>query len=469
VIFSETIFWPFYALVFLAVVANSYLYRSVQIQNLIILSASYYFYAQWDWRFLSLILISTILDFVTGKMIRYSTSPKSWLVTSIAINLGILGFFKYFNFFASEAANLLDSIGFYTDISTLNIILPVGISFYTFQTLTYSIDIYRNKIQPTNNFITYATYVAFFPQLVAGPIERASNLLPQFNRIWTYDEHRITSGLRLILFGLFLKIVVADSLAVTVNNIFSDYNQLGGGVLILGSVYFAFQIYGDFCGYSTIAIGIAKLLGYELMTNFRTPYFATSIQDFWRRWHISLSTFFRDYVYIPLGGSRINDSKKYRNLLVTFGLSGLWHGAAWTFIAWGFFHGLLLCIFEALKNLPVPNILNLKSFLSWLVTFSLVCVGWILFRSDSILDALNYINLIMHNPGIPTAHRYAMVYVLMALVVDLLWRKNFRLENSLFSFRYSRILSYFVYTAMFWLIMTKFFVTKSNEFIYFQF
>jgi D-alanyl-lipoteichoic acid acyltransferase DltB (MBOAT superfamily) len=390
------------------------------------------------------------------------------------VNLGILGVFKYFNFFVAEAAVGLQALGVSASVPTLQIILPVGISFYTFQTLTYTIDIYRGQLKPTRDLLAFSAYVAFFPQLVAGPIERARNLLPQFNKIWNFDEQQVTQGLRLILFGLLLKVFVADNLAPLVDEIFADPDSFNGGVLALGSVYFAFQIYGDFCGYSTIAIGLAKILGFELMTNFRTPYFATSIQDFWRRWHISLSTFFRDYVYIPLGGSRTTPAGRNRNIIVTFTISGLWHGANWTFVLWGVYHGVLLAIQNAMwepnvRVLPKP----VAAFLSGCLTFGLVCIGWVLFRADSVGDAYIYLVRSIVELDIPDTNRSGVIYVLAALTLDYVWRRDTRLEsvnfmnwsrNPAVAFRWS------AYLVMFWAVI----VSMANrsgieQFIYFQF
>jgi alginate O-acetyltransferase complex protein AlgI len=474
-IFTDIKFWWFFAAVLLVVVANQRLFKSVKVQNVILLVSSYYFYAQWDWRFLSLIIISTLVDFLAGYKIEASPdNRKRWLMLSLCVNLGILGFFKYFDFFVTEAAIGLEALGFNGSVPTLNVILPVGISFYTFQTLTYTIDIYRGHLKPTRNLLAFAAYVAFFPQLVAGPIERATNLLHQFNRRWNFNEKQITEGLRLILFGLVLKVCVADKLAPMVNEIFSSPESFDGGVLALGAVYFAFQIYGDFCGYSTIAIGLAKILGFELMTNFRTPYFATSIQDFWRRWHISLSSFFRDYVYIPLGGSRVSDGKKNRNLLVTFTVSGLWHGANWTFIVWGFYHGVLLILQNRLAKLNtdfLPKVLVTAAFMA--VTFTLVCIGWVIFRAESMGDAYTYLVRIFTDFGIPQSYRSGLIYVLLAVVIDFFWRKDTRLETVVFP-RFTSspgvLMRWSSYVVMLWMVIVGM-ASRSGvqQFIYFQF
>ena len=310
--------------------------KSLKIQNTLILISSYIFYGWWDWRFLSLILCSTIVDYYTGLYIDKSVSKKSkkiYLFSSIVFNIGVLAFFKYYNFFIDSWVHMFNSFGYAIQNTwTLKIILPVGISFYTFQTMSYSLDIYYKKLKPTKDFISFASFVSFFPQLVAGPIERASNLLPQILKTRTFSYKQSVDGLKLLLYGMFKKVVIADSLAPFVDNIFSNHQTLDGGTLILGAIYFSFQIYADFSGYSDIAIGTSKLFGFEIMSNFKFPYLSRNIGEFWRRWHISLSTWFRDYLYIPLGGSHKGTKKALRNIFIIFIVSGFWHGANWTFI-----------------------------------------------------------------------------------------------------------------------------------------
>jgi D-alanyl-lipoteichoic acid acyltransferase DltB (MBOAT superfamily) len=318
--------------------------KNLKAQNFLVLVASYLFYGWWDYRFLSLIFLSTIIDYIVGLKVFQALSQrekKIWMWLSVVFNLGMLGFFKYYNFFADSFAEALGSIGYTVDVLTLNIILPVGISFYTFQTMSYTLDIYKGKLEPTKDFIAFGAFVSFFPQLVAGPIERASNLLPQMHNKRAFKFEQGVEGIRLIIWGLFKKIVVADSLAIPVNEIFLNYQQCSSIALIIGAVFFAFQIYGDFSGYSDIARGVAKLFGFELMVNFNFPYFSRNIGEFWRKWHISLSTWFKDYVYIPLGGSKVGKLKAIRNILIIFLVSGFWHGANWTFIVWGAIHGVL--------------------------------------------------------------------------------------------------------------------------------
>jgi len=318
--------------------------RGPRTQNLLIILASYVFYGWWDYRFLSLIVISSAVDYLAGGRISPETRPrwrKCWLAVSLAVNLGVLGFFKYFDFFAQSAQELMMSLGLNPDFPTLRIILPVGISFYTFQTLSYTIDIYRKKTPAIRDPVAFFAFVAFFPQLVAGPIERAKSLLPQFLRARNFDGVAARDGCKQILWGLFKKVVIADRLAGVADPVFADYAAYSGADQGIAIFAFAIQIYCDFSGYSDIAIGTARLFGINLMQNFSFPYFSRDIAEFWRRWHISLSTWFRDYVYVPLGGNRKGLAVRARNVMITFLVSGLWHGANWTFVAWGLIHGLL--------------------------------------------------------------------------------------------------------------------------------
>ena len=317
--------------------------KNLQLQNFLIVASSYFFYGWWDWRFLSLILFSTIVDYLVGSQLKTEENNKKrkvllWI--SIVMNLGFLGFFKYYNFFVDNFVTAFSFFGNEIQVNSLNIILPVGISFYTFQTLSYTIDIYRRKLEPTKDFIAFSAFVSFFPQLVAGPIERASNLLPQFYKKRTFDYTKAGDGMRQILWGLFKKIVIADNCAEYANTIFNNYEDQSGATLVLGALFFTFQIYGDFSGYSDIAIGTSRLFGFNLKQNFNFPYFSRDIAEFWRRWHMSLSTWFRDYLYIPLGGSRGGIWMKIRNTFIIFIVSGFWHGANWTFIVWGMLNAL---------------------------------------------------------------------------------------------------------------------------------
>ena len=373
-----------------------------EVQNLLILVSSYFFYGCWDKRFLSLIVISTLVDYFVGIAIHKSdsTQKRKWLLSlSLLINLGFLFTFKYFNFFGENFAALFQNFGMELSWTTINIVLPVGISFYTFQTLSYTIDVYRGKIEPCTNLISFGAYVAFFPQLVAGPIERAEKLLPQFYKERHFDYHNAILGCRQILWGMFKKVVVADNCAYFVDIIFNGSDAASGGILLLGAILFAFQIYGDFSGYSDIAIGVAKLFGFDLMKNFAYPYFSRDISEFWRRWHISLSTWFRDYLYIPLGGSRVSLPLQLRNVFAIFLVSGFWHGANWTFFIWGLIHSLLYIPQVLSKsnrnNLAIVtegwNLGFLREVLRIITTFLVVCVAWIFFRADDLSHALTYI------------------------------------------------------------------------------
>lgn len=377
----------------------------LKFQNVLIVFASYIFYGWWDWRFLSLILFSTLVDYTVGIGLskeKESHKRKLLLWTSIIINLGFLGIFKYYNFFLDNIDSLFTFFGKEIPTTTLEIILPVGISFYTFQTLSYTIDVYKKRLQATTNFIAFAAFVCFFPQLVAGPIERATHLLPQFYKKRNFDYIQAMDGMRQILWGLFKKIVIADNCAVYANMIFTDSGEYNGSTLALGAIFFAFQIYGDFSGYSDIAIGTSRLFGFDLKQNFAFPYFSRNIAEFWRRWHISLSTWFRDYVYIPLGGSRVRIWKVVRNVFVIFIVSGFWHGANWTFIIWGainalFFLPLLLGkknrnyldVVAQKKRLP-----SLRELIAMLCTFGITTFAWIFFRAESMTQAIDYIKTI---------------------------------------------------------------------------
>ena len=354
-----------------------------------LLVASYVFYGWWDYRFLSLILISTGVDFWAGKALEASSDDRrrKLIVTiSIAMNLGLLGFFKYFNFFIDGAEQMLGGLGWSLNTWHLNIVLPVGISFYTFQTMSYTIDVYRRRMLATHNLLNFAVFVAFFPQLVAGPIERASHLLPQVEKVRRVTSNDWVVGGWLILWGLFKKVVIADNLAVITQEIFMGQADLGAGTVLLGLYAFAFQIYGDFSGYSDIARGVSKWMGFDIMVNFRNPYFALNPQEFWHRWHISLSTWLKDYLYIPLGGSRKGPRRTYINLGLTMLLGGLWHGAAWTFVAWGAYQGALLMGHRAVVGKHAATPTSVPGWL-WLLKvvgmFHLACLGWLLFRAES--------------------------------------------------------------------------------------
>jgi D-alanyl-lipoteichoic acid acyltransferase DltB (MBOAT superfamily) len=378
---------------------------SKRLQNSILIIASYYFYSCWDWRFLFLLVFSTFLDYYTAIQIEESTSNKSrkfWFWLSILVNLGFLGVFKYYDFFAISMANMIGSFGFHANPWLLRLILPVGISFYTFHGLSYVIDIYYKRISAERHFIDYSLFVSYFPLLVAGPIERATHLLPQVKVPRKFNFEQAQSGVYQILWGLFKKVVIADTCATYSNAIFDHFQHMNSLSLLLGAFYFAFQIYGDFSGYSDIALGVSKLFGIELLRNFNYPYFSRDIAEFWRRWHISLSSWFRDYVYIPLGGSKGNKLKQIRNVFVIFLLSGFWHGANWTFLAWGALNALfflpLLLLKKNRSNLDSValnfSLNSLKAMGQIVFTFAITCFAWIFFRSPSIGIAINYIKRI---------------------------------------------------------------------------
>lgn len=376
--------------------------RRRTMQNVLLLAASYFFYGCWDWRFLFLLIFSTLLDYSTGLAMSASQNQRTksfWFWLSVLVNLGFLGVFKYYNFFAESFAEAMGAIGFHVSPFTLSIVLPVGISFYTFHGLSYVIDIYKGRIPAERNFIDYSLFVSFFPLLVAGPIERATHLLPQIKSERTFDYSRCIDGLRQILWGLFKKVVIADQCAVFANTIFDHPQDYHGSTLLIGAVLFAFQIYGDFSGYSDIALGTARMFGIELLRNFAFPYFSRDIAEFWRRWHISLSTWFRDYLYIPLGGSRSGTFKAVRNTFIIFIVSGFWHGANWTFIAWGLLHAIyflpLLLLKRNRNNIgPIAEgrfLPTLSEAFSIMITFGLTTLAWIFFRAESIQEALHYI------------------------------------------------------------------------------
>ena len=459
--------------------------KSLKLQNFLLLCASYFFYGSWDWRFLFLLIFSTLLDYYTGiKMCQTSSkhSRKFWLWLSICINLGFLGLFKYYNFFAESFAEVWAKVGLHVNPWTLRVILPVGISFYTFHGLSYVIDIYKQRIKAERNFVDYAFFVSFFPLLVAGPIERATHLLPQIKKERRFDYLQAADGLRQILWGLFKKAVIADQCAQFANTIFANQATYSGSTLVLGALFFTFQIYCDFSGYSDIALGVARLFGIDLLRNFAFPYFSRDIAEFWRRWHISLSTWFRDYLYIPLGGSKGGTLKRVTNTFIIFLVSGFWHGANWTFIAWGFLNALYIMpsiIFNTNRNnleivakgryLP-----TLKELFEMVLTFCLVVFAWIFFRSDSLTHAINYIGKIFSSSlfTIPrfdaSSAQVVQTFILIMIFLTIEW---FGRENqyaiakmSLFKNRSYRLAFYFA------LILTIFlFMGKEQQFIYFQF
>jgi len=458
--------------------------KNLKIQNALIVIASYVFYGWWDWRFLLLIIFSTVVDYLVGFKLRneeQKSKRKVLLWISILVNLGFLGFFKYYNFFLENFVDAFSLFGMTINANSLNIILPVGISFYTFQTLSYTIDVYKNKLEPSEDFIAFSAFVCFFPQLVAGPIERATNLLPQFYKKRTFEYNKAVDGMRQILWGLFKKIVIADNCAEFANQIFNNSADFNGSTLMLGAIFFTFQIYGDFSGYSDIAIGASRLFGFNLKQNFATPYFSRDIAEFWRRWHISLSTWFRDYLYIPLGGSRGGTWMKVRNTFAIFLISGFWHGANWTFIVWGALNAIyflpLLLTNNNRKNLTVvaegklfPSI---RESFAMLATFGLTVFAWIFFRADNIDHALSYISR-MFTVSTFTPFKiltpkvtmiYTIVIIFLFVIVEWIQRDKIHalvIQNKNFIFRW---MLYLIVT----LIIISFGYFGENEFIYFQF
>ena len=450
----------------------------LRLQNAFVVVASYVFYGWWDWRFLLLIAFTSFCSWGSGLLIgRAETRKKAklWTSLNIVLNLGILALFKYYDFFVTEFAQLFHIP---TDGLLLKVILPVGISFYTFQALSYSIDVYRGKIEPTKDIIAFFAFISFFPQLVAGPIERATNLLPQFLKKRNFDYDTAVDGMRQILWGLFKKIVVADNCAVYVDQVFSTYTEQSGSTLLLAAIFFTFQIYGDFSGYSDIAIGTAKLFGIKLMRNFNVPYFSRDIAEFWRRWHISLTTWFRDYVYIPLGGSRVSKAKVVRNTFVIFLVSGFWHGANWTFIAWGAYHAILfLPLILTGKNRKYTNqvaegriLPTLKETGQMLLTFFLAVFGWIIFRAKSIGQAWEFVCSICHKslfsmPFLYVGTKRSMLFVVILLVLEWFTRRK---DHALQYRKDMPSWLAWICSMTIVLIMLEF-ACNSQSFIYFQF
>lgn len=474
-LFNSITFLVFFSLFFI-------LYWIIQgktnIRNVFILISSYVFYAWWDWRFLGLIIFSTIVDYVLGMRIekeRRRRYKKFYLALSLTANLGLLAYFKYFNFFISSFVDLMNTVSVNTNLSSLNIILPVGISFYTFQTLSYTIDVYRGKLMPNKNFVQFAAFVSFFPQLVAGPIERATKLLSQFDENKKFSFNNAKIGLSQILWGYFKKVVIADNCAIYADTIFNNYEQMGAGELAIGAILFAFQIYCDFSAYSDIAIGISRLLGFDLMTNFRYPYFSRDIAEFWRRWHISLSTWFRDYLYIPLGGSKVGLSRKIVNIFIIFLVSGIWHGANWTFVVWGALNALyfmpLMLLNLNRKNLDFVadgGIVNtLKEIPAVLITFISTCFAWIYFRSASVTDANAYLKGIFSfessKSNLVNVPSYIWVLIFFLLLIDFFNRKK---DFVFFEMPVKQI----AFTTITGILIVLFgYFTDEKSFIYFQF
>lgn len=451
--------------------------KDVKKQNMFLVLASYVFYGWWDYRFLSLIFLSSLLDYFIGRKLSATDDNKKrkWLLyTSLFFNLGSLGVFKYYNFFLSSFIEAFDAIGVELHASTLQIILPVGISFYTFQTLSYTIDVYRKKLKPTDDLVSFFAFVCFFPQLVAGPIERATHLLPQFYKARRFHYRAAVYGMRLILWGFFKKIVIADRLAEYVELIFANPGSHEGLAVLLGFVFFSFQIYCDFSGYSDIAIGTAKLFGFDLMTNFNTPYFSRSIKEFWARWHISLSTWFRDYVYIPLGGARVSPLKRQRNVMITFLVSGFWHGANWTFIIWGGIHGLINQLEDTARK---KWAIKLPSFLMIIKTYVIVTIAWVFFRAASVKESIVLLkrSVLFEKPifeellSIKTRDLYqyslGLGFIFLLLIIEALSKQ----EKVMIRFNQNASFRYIYYSFILAIIMFFGYFQSQAQFIYFQF
>ncbi len=482
------LFNSFEFLIFLPIVFAMYWFvfnKSLKWQNVLILFASYFFYGWWSWKFMGLLMLSTALDYAYGFWVA-SPNPKKaklFLWLSIINNLGILAIFKYYNFFALQFQNGFELLGLHTNPILLNVALPIGISFYTFHGMSYVIDIYRGQQKPVSSFVDYAVFVSFFPLLVAGPIERANHLLPQVQKPRTFNYTQAVEGCRLIIWGMFKKVVIADSLAPIVNTIFDNYQNESAITLILAAISFSFQIYGDFSGYSDIASGTAKLFGFELLINFKFPYFSRNLAEFWRRWHISLSSWFRDYLYIPLGGSKVGKSKAVRNTFIIFLVSGLWHGSSWNFIVWGFIHacGFLPLLLlnknrEHLTGVVAQNrkLPNLVEIWQMITTFTLVTFAWIFFRLTNIHDALSYIktifedllkhpNQLFHMPRSNSIDDFDLILTIpMILSITLFdwWLKNNKINKTP---------NYITIVMCFLSIFFLFGRSVKTDFIYFQF
>ncbi len=461
-----------------------FVFKELKSQNILLIISSYIFYAWWDWRFLGLIIISTLVDYTIGLAIAREQSKKSkklLLTLSVLLNLGILGFFKYFNFFIENLKDAFLLFGRELDLNYLNIILPVGISFYTFQTMSYSIDIYRGKIKPTNNLIAFASFVCFFPQLVAGPIERASSFLPQVQKRRVFDFVKASDGLKQILWGLFKKMVIADNCAVFVNDIFENYSSYSGSTLVFGAFLFTIQIYCDFSGYSDIAIGVSRLFGFNLKKNFAFPYFSRNIAEFWRRWHISLTTWFKDYFYIPIGGSRGNKWLQLRNTFSIFLVIGLWHGAHWKFVVYGLINALHFVPYILRgKNTKYTDVVahnrylpNVKEVLGMLQTFIFLVFARIFFRADSLSIAIEYLTTIFSKslftlPKVPNAGDAILLLLLIAFFFVIEWfgrAKEHALERIMSKSK--KQYRWLFYYGIVFLIF--YFNGEEQQFIYFQF
>ena len=466
------VFTSLHFVAFFAVVYAAYRVLPHRGQNWLLVIASYYFYAAWDWRFLSLLIGSTLVDYAVARAIAASTDPmrrKHLLWLSLAFNFGMLGFFKYFDFFASSLASVFDALGWHLDPITLHVILPIGISFYTFMSVSYVIDVYRREIPPAESLLDFAVFVAFFPHLVAGPILRASLLLPQISRPRLISRQQLADGAWLIAWGLFQKMFVADNLADLVSAVYSPGATPTGGDVLVATYAFAFQIFGDFAGYSNMARGLSKLMGIELNVNFRFPYFVTSPQAFWRHWHISLSTWLRDYLYIPLGGNRGSSTATNRNLLITMVLGGLWHGAAWTFVLWGLYQGLILV---AGRTIAAAGSLTAawQRVLLAIFMFHVTCYGWLIFRAGSVAQIADFSRLLVTRPGLSPTSWDTLVVPLALIVAPLLVVHIYQAkhDDDLSVMALPLPVRYALFGAVGYLVLL-FGDFEGAEFIYFQF
>lgn len=479
-LFNSLDFAVFMPVVFLIYWA---LKNHVTVQNIFLLAASYFFYAWWDWRFLSLIFLCTAVNYTAGLMLMKFDEVR-WrkliLTFCVVVCLGVLGLFKYYNFFITSFSDVFSLFGSKFQVHTLNLILPIGISFYTFHTLSYTIDVYRKHFKPTKDIISFSLFVSIFPLAMAGPIERATNLLPQIYKKRIFDRSKSVDGLRQILWGLFKKVVIADNCAIFVNDVFANYHNYSGSTLLLGALFFSFQIYGDFSGYSDMAIGIGKLLGFNFLKNFHYPYFSRDIAEFWRRWHISLNTWFRDYIYIPLGGSRGSKWMVVRNTFAIFLISGLWHGANWTFIAWGAYHALLFLPLILLnKNRRHTDTVahdrlfpDIKETFQMVFTFLLVLFGWIVFRADNINIAFDYFSrmfsaTLFSRPYLISRDYYIYNFAMLFVFVLVEWIQR----DKEYALELSRVKSQTLRFGIYYLVLLLILILggTSKDFIYFQF
>jgi len=479
------LFNSFEFLLFLPIVFLLYwfVFRRRRWQNLLIVVASYVFYGWWDWRFLLLIALTSLCSYVSGLLLEHYEGQRrrqqAVSAANIVLNLGILGVFKYYNFFVENLDALFGMMGYHLDWVTMKVILPVGISFYTFQALSYTIDVYQKKLPATHDIVEFFAYISFFPQLVAGPIERATNLLPQFQQRRQFDYAKAVDGMRQMLWGFLKKLVIADNCAAIVNDYWEHFQDLPGLSLFHLGVLFTFQIYCDFSGYSDIAIGCARLFGFNLMRNFNFPYFSRSIPEFWRRWHISLMTWFRDYIYFPLGGSRCDKWKIIRNVYIVWGISGLWHGANWTFVCWGLFHATLLAVYNLLGvNTKYKNVVaygrylpSMKETMQMALTFFLTVIGWIIFRAETMAQAVDYFTAMVSNKFFDASALLGVTctcFGIVLLAIEWLQRdKQHALQFSdMKPFNY-RLVRWGIYYIIIMIIAC--YAGTSQTFIYFQF